>query len=117
MLAFGCSVYWWSSSIVEACLLDLELLSNGLSPGSETTIMDRVISTILKGSNNEVSTKSLTNYTSGDSQTRFSCPVPTLRQTKRTIPEAIVRAPNANVTVTPVEFASTPLISRIAGIA
>jgi hypothetical protein len=48
-------------------------------------------------------------------QNFFFCPVPTLRQIKRTIPDAIVRAPSVKVSVTLLDDLSTPFTRRTTG--
>ena len=84
-------------------------------------MIERVISTILKGSMSEHVSLNVAYMRRStkvvDLQTRFSCPVPTLRQTKRTIPEAIVSAPNAKVRPTPVEDLSIPFTKSTTGTA
>ena len=52
-----------------------------------------------------------------DLQTRFSWPVPILRQAKRTMVVKMVRVPKTKVTARPVEAVSTPWISKIRGMA
>jgi hypothetical protein len=53
----------------------------------------------------------------GDLQTRFSWPVPIFKLANRTMPEMMVSAPRANVSVTPPEALRIPLTSKMTGIA
>lgn len=90
--------------------------TSGLKPGSDTTILASAISSILRGSAKESSDNHIwSSKCSHDLQTRFSCPVPTLRVTNLTIVVQIVRVPKTKVTVTPVEGLMTPWINKIRG--
>jgi hypothetical protein len=97
------------------------LCNSGLSPGKATTIIESVISTILSGS-----THILVSFHTPfarfarqriDLQTRFACPVPTFNVTNLTTLAAIVTAPSANVTVTPLEALNMPCTSNTSGTA
>jgi hypothetical protein len=118
--------------------LSIKSITSGLSPGKEATMIQRLNSTMLRMSGQEAGQRGYhdamarlpTGIGSGErtprvdgkdnqkySHTRFSWPVPTFKQMKRTVPEAIARAPNANVTMTPADALSNPWTSRTTGTA